>query len=147
MTSNQLRLESVNIEVEDGTLQVAEQFVYQQVDALEGADVAGVVAPILAEAERRAPRDPSTVYLGGGTPSLLPASALRELLGSGSLLGYTVFTSVADGGSFHPIGIMVLAPGAFFLIGFLIWGVRSWKPAQVEEPEYRIHAVHRAEVV
>ena len=78
---------------------------------------------------------------------LAVVAAVRELFGSGTLLGYTVFTSVADGGSFYPIGIMVLAPGAFFLIGFLIWGVRSWKPAQVEEPEYRIHAVHRTEVV
>ncbi len=78
---------------------------------------------------------------------LAVVATLRELFGSGTLLGYTVLTPVSEGGSFHPIGIMVLAPGAFFLIGFIIWGVRSWKPEQVEEPEYRIHAVHRAEVV
>ena len=38
-------------------------------------------------------------------------------------------------------------PSAFFIIGFLIWGVRSWKPDQVEEAEYQIHQVHRTEVV
>jgi len=27
---------------------------------------------------------------------------------------------------------MVLAPGAFFIIGFFIWIVRTWKPDQVE---------------
>ncbi len=78
---------------------------------------------------------------------LAVVAALRELFGSGTLLGVTVFTPISEGGWFQPIGIMVLAPGAFFLIGVLIWGLRSWKPQQVEEPEYRIHAVHRTEVV
>ncbi len=78
---------------------------------------------------------------------LAVVAALRELFGSGTLLGVTVFTPISEGGWFQPIGIMVLAPGAFFLIGLLIWGLRSWKPQQVEEPEYRIHAVHRTEVV
>jgi Na+-transporting NADH:ubiquinone oxidoreductase subunit D len=27
---------------------------------------------------------------------------------------------------------MVLAPGAFFLIGTFIWALRTWKPNQVE---------------
>ena len=73
--------------------------------------------------------------------------AVRELLGFGTLLGYTVLTPASEGGFFHPIGIMVIAPGAFFLLGFIVWGLRSWKPAQVEEAEYRIHVVHRTEVV
>jgi Na+-transporting NADH:ubiquinone oxidoreductase subunit D len=42
---------------------------------------------------------------------------------------------------------MLLPPSAFFLIGLIIWAVRSWKPAQVEEPEYRIYQTHRTEVV
>jgi hypothetical protein len=25
-----------------------------------------------------------------------------------------------------------------FLIGFLIWGIRSWKTSQVEQPEFRL---------
>ena len=29
-------------------------------------------------------------------------------------------------------GLMVLAPGAFFLIGFFIWALRAWKPEQIE---------------
>ncbi len=73
--------------------------------------------------------------------------AVRELTGAGSLAGVQVLTPVSEGGSFHPIGIMLLAPGAFFLLGFLVWGLRAWKPAQVEEAEYRIHVVHRTEVV
>ena len=73
--------------------------------------------------------------------------AVRELFGSGSLLGYQILTPAVEGGWFHPVGIMVIAPGAFFLMGFFVWSLRSWKPAQVEEAEYRIHVVHRTEVV
>ncbi len=83
----------------------------------------------------------------GYSAVLALVGAVREVSGSGSLLGYTVFTPVSAGGSFYPIGIMVLAPGAFFLLGFFVWGLRAWKTAQVEEPEYRIHVVHRTEVV
>ena len=78
---------------------------------------------------------------------LAVVAAVRELFGFGSLLGYQVLTPVSEGGWFQPIGMMVIAPGAFFLLGFFVWALRSWKPAQVEEPEYRIHVVHRTEVV
>ena len=40
-----------------------------------------------------------------------------------------------DGGWYTPNGLMVLAPGAFFLIGLIIWALRTWKPAQVEKAE------------
>jgi Na+-transporting NADH:ubiquinone oxidoreductase subunit D len=53
----------------------------------------------------------------------------------------------ADGGWFHPVGLMLLPPSAFFIIGFFIWGLRTWKTAQVEKAEYRIHMVHRTEVI
>lgn len=56
----------------------------------------------------------------------------RELLGSGKLLGVQVFDLASDGGWYVPNGLMVLAPGAFFVIGLLIWLVRTWKPQQVE---------------
>jgi Na+-transporting NADH:ubiquinone oxidoreductase subunit D len=42
---------------------------------------------------------------------------------------------------------MLLAPSAFFIIGLLIWGIRTWKSVQVEKTEYQIHEVHRTEVV
>ena len=56
----------------------------------------------------------------------------RELFGSGKLYGVTVFHSVTEGGWYTPNGMMVLAPGAFFLIGIFIWMNRVWKPDQVE---------------
>ena len=45
----------------------------------DGADLPGTVDAILAEAERRAPRAPRTVFVGGGTPSLLPEPELARL--------------------------------------------------------------------
>ena len=64
---------------------------------------------------------------------LLITGAIRELFGAGKLLGYTVLPVVTEGGWYYPNGIMVTSAGAFFIIGFLIWGLRAWKPDQVEE--------------
>jgi Na+-transporting NADH:ubiquinone oxidoreductase subunit D len=64
---------------------------------------------------------------------LLYVGFFRELFGSGSLFGYQIFTLATEGGWYVPNGLMVLAPGAFFLIGLFIWGLRTWKPEQVTE--------------
>lgn len=82
----------------------------------------------------------------GYSALLLAVGTVRELFGSGSLFGYPVLPLEKDGGWYVPNGLMLLPPSAFFLIGLIIWVVRSWKPAQVEEPEYRIDQTHRAEV-
>lgn len=63
---------------------------------------------------------------------LLGVAAIRELFGSGKLFGFTILTPVTEGGWFQPLGIMVLAPSAFFLIGFYIWIVRVVYPDQIE---------------
>ncbi len=78
---------------------------------------------------------------------LIIVGTIRELFGSGTLLGYTIFPLVTEGGWFYPIGIMLLPPSAFFIIGLFIWWLRSWKTEQVEQTEYRIHVVHRTEVI
>ena len=64
---------------------------------------------------------------------LIYCAFFRELLGSGKLMGVELLTPYTEGGWYYPNGLMVLAPGAFFLIGFFIWGLRTWKPDQVEE--------------
>jgi len=64
---------------------------------------------------------------------LLSVAFFRELFGSGSLFGYTLLSPVTEGGWYTPNGLMVLSPGAFFLIGLFIWALRTWKPEQVEE--------------
>jgi len=66
---------------------------------------------------------------------LLLVGAFREILGAGTFFGRPVFSLAAEGGWYTPNGLMVLAPGAFFLIGLFIWLLRTWKPAQVEKQE------------
>ncbi len=78
---------------------------------------------------------------------LIVVASIRELLGSGTFLGYEVLRTVKNGGWYEPNGLLLIAPGAFFLIGFIIWAVRTWKPAQVEKPEYQIQVVHRTETL
>ena len=66
---------------------------------------------------------------------LLTVGFFRELLGSGKLFGVEVLPLVSNGGWYQPNGLMLLAPSAFFLIGFLIWIIRTFKPEQVEAKE------------
>lgn len=72
---------------------------------------------------------------------LMLVGVIRELFGSGSLFGVTLFETVNNGGWYVPNGLLLLPPSAFFIIGLIIWGFRTWKPAQVEEREYRIQSV------
>ncbi len=64
---------------------------------------------------------------------LIVVAFFRELVGSGKLLGMTILTTVNDGGWYQPNGLALLAPSAFFIIGFLIWGLRTWKSEQIEK--------------
>ena len=63
---------------------------------------------------------------------LITVGFFRELLGSGKLFNMEVLPLVSNGGWYQPNGLMLLAPSAFFLIGFLIWAIRVFKPEQVE---------------
>ena len=74
----------------------------------------------------------SVTVLGYGAILLIVAT-LRELIGSGRLFGFPVFQTIQDGGWYQPNGLFLLAPSAFFIIGFVIWGLRTWKPEQQEK--------------
>jgi Na+-transporting NADH:ubiquinone oxidoreductase subunit D len=63
---------------------------------------------------------------------LILVAVFRELLGAGRLLGFQLLPLATEGGFYNPNGLMVLAPGAFFLIGIFIWVLRTWKPDQIE---------------
>lgn len=69
---------------------------------------------------------------------LLIVGTVREVLGQGTFLGTTVLPLASDGGWYEPIGLMALAPSAFFVIGFLVWAIRSRWPALAEKSEYRV---------
>ena len=64
---------------------------------------------------------------------LLIVAFFRELLGAGKLLGFTILPTVNDGGWYLPNGLMLLPPSAFFIIGLLIWALRTWKTDQIEK--------------
>ena len=59
---------------------------------------------------------------------LLSVGVIRELFGSGKLFGFGVLPA-----GYTPNGLLLLSPSAFFLIGFFIWGLRTWKTEQIEE--------------
>jgi Na+-transporting NADH:ubiquinone oxidoreductase subunit D len=75
---------------------------------------------------------------------LVTLGAVRELIGSGSILGATLLPTVANGGWYQPNGLMLLAPSAFFLIGFIIWIIRNRDNSQVERNEFTM-ASHTVE--
>ena len=83
----------------------------------------------------------------GYSAILILVAAARELFGAGTLLGYPILQTVAEGGWYEPNGLMLLPPSAFFIIGLIIWAVRTARPKQVEKAEYQIHEVHRTEVL
>ena len=64
---------------------------------------------------------------------LLLVGFFRELLGSGKLLGYPVLALTSEDGWYQANGLMLLSPSAFFIIGLIIWAIRTWKPEQVEK--------------
>lgn len=69
----------------------------------------------------------------GYAAMLVVVGFFRELIGSGKLFGVTIFQTIQDGGWYQANGLFLLAPSAFFIIGFVIWGIRTWKPEQVEK--------------
>lgn len=77
---------------------------------------------------------------------LIAVGVVRELFGSGTLLGYTILKPISEGGWYQTNGLMLLPPSAFFIIGLLIWAVRTWKKDQVEKPDYELQNAHNAEV-
>ena len=64
---------------------------------------------------------------------LLLIGAVRELFAAGTLMGQEILPLVDDGGWFTPLNFMALPPSAFFLLGLLIWIVRTKNPEQAEE--------------
>ena len=64
---------------------------------------------------------------------LMVVAFFRELIGSGSLFGYQLMELDRNGGWYAPDNLMLLPPSAFFLIGFIIWGLRTVYPEQIEE--------------
>lgn len=64
---------------------------------------------------------------------LLAVGVIRELFGSGKLFGLSVLPLTTEGGWYQSNGLLLLPPSAFFLIGVLIWILRTFRPEQNEK--------------
>ena len=58
---------------------------------------------------------------------LTTIAVFREILGFGTILGFRVMPA-----GFTPWTIMIMAPGAFFMLGLFIWMVKSFYPETTE---------------
>lgn len=78
---------------------------------------------------------------------LLFVAFFRELFGAGTLFGFEILPLVTNGGWYYSNGMMLLPPSAFFLIGIMIWLIRTKYPEQVEAPDFVIAPNTRKEAV
>jgi len=62
---------------------------------------------------------------------LIAVSFFRELLGSGTVLGFHVIPDSFYAAGYENMGIMVLSPGAFIILGLIVWVQRI--VARIEE--------------
>lgn len=66
---------------------------------------------------------------------LIVIGTIKEILGFGTLLGYELLPLVQNGGWYQANGLLILPFSSFFLIGGMIWFIRTIRPAQVEPKE------------
>jgi Na+-transporting NADH:ubiquinone oxidoreductase subunit D len=64
---------------------------------------------------------------------LIAVGIVRELFGSGKLFGISVLPLTTEGGWYLSNGLLLLPPSAFFIIGIIIWLIRSFRPEQIEK--------------
>jgi Na+-transporting NADH:ubiquinone oxidoreductase subunit D len=95
---------------------------------------------VLGRTEGFAMQNPPLVSLIDGVGNglgyglvLLIVGFIREFIGTGRIFGYPVLRTVSDGGWYVPNSMFLLAPAAFFIIGFMVWFLRTWKPEQQEK--------------
>jgi len=68
----------------------------------------------------------------GYSAVLFTVGSIRELIGSGTLFGVRILPLQSEGGWYLPNGLFLLPPSAFFIIGGIIWVVRTLRPEQQE---------------
>ena len=128
--------------------QILKAFAYdisQQLSVFVGLIITNCI--VLGRAEAFAMQNPPGIAFIDGLGNALGYSIVlmivaffRELFGAGSLFGVQILQPVSEGGWYEPNGLFLLPPSAFFIIGFMIWALRVWKPEQVEEDEFKIRS-------
>lgn len=56
---------------------------------------------------------------------LIAVAAFREVLGSGTFLGYTIIPAWLYAAGYENVSLLVLSPGAFIILGLIIWTQRT----------------------
>lgn len=64
---------------------------------------------------------------------LLTVATFRELFGFGRLFGVEILPLIQNDGWYQANGLLVLPFSSFFVIGMIIWAVRTKKPEQIEK--------------
>jgi Na+-transporting NADH:ubiquinone oxidoreductase subunit D len=111
------------------TDQVLKAFMYdvsKQLSVFVGLIITNCI--VLGRAETYALGNPPGMSyldgLGNGlgySQILITVAVIRELLGSGKLFGYQIIPDAMYALGYQDMGLMVLAPGAFFAIGGIVW--------------------------
>jgi len=133
--------------------QVLKAFVYdisKQLSVFVGLIITNCI--VMGRAEAYAMKNPPLASFMDGIGNglgysliLIIVAFFRELFGSGKLFGIEIFPLIKDGGWYDPNGMMLLPPSAFFLIGFIIWVFRQWKPDQNEQADFKIMDISHGE--
>lgn len=126
--------------------QVLKAFAYElskQLSVFVGLIITNCI--VMGRAEAFAMKNPPGISFMDGIGNGLGYGAvlmfvgfIRELFGSGSLFGIEILSLSTNGGWYVANGMMLLPPSAFFVIGFMIWGLRAWKKNQVEAADFTI---------
>jgi len=69
---------------------------------------------------------------------LIAVAVIRELFGSCTLMGYVILPLESNGGWYVGNNLLLLPPSSFIIIGLFIWAIRSIRPEQVEEPDFKL---------
>lgn len=64
---------------------------------------------------------------------LIVVAVIRELFGAGKLFGISIFPLTTEGGWYPSNGLLLYPASAFFLIGGIIWVIRTFKKDQLEQ--------------
>ena len=69
----------------------------------------------------------------GYSAMLFAVGFVRELFGSGKLFGFSILPLTTEGGWYQSNGLLLLPPSSFFIIGIMIWLLRTYRPDQQEQ--------------
>ncbi|HOY09507.1 MAG TPA: NADH:ubiquinone reductase (Na(+)-transporting) subunit D [Candidatus Omnitrophota bacterium] len=134
----QLVVISTLVAVADQVLKAFMYDVSKQLSVFVGLIITNCI--VMGRAEAYAMRNPPFKSFIDGIGNGLGYSAVlvcvavfRELLGQGTLLGWRVVPEALYESGYANCGLMVLAPGAFFLLGAIVW-VQRFLSGYTEKP-------------